>query len=55
MIDMSGRVVWMDELGQLPQGEHTATLAAHDLADGLYTVELRTIGEHLWTKVIVAR
>lgn len=55
MIDMSGRVVWMDDLGQLPRGEHTATLAAHDLADGLYTVELRTIGEHLWTKVIVAR
>jgi hypothetical protein len=54
VLDMSGRVVWLEELGHLPQGQHTAGLTTHGLADGLYTVEVRSATERLLSKVVVA-
>jgi hypothetical protein len=54
VLDMSGRVVWLEELGHLPQGQHTAGLITHGLADGLYTVEVRSATERFLSKVVVA-
>jgi hypothetical protein len=54
VLDMSGRVVLMEDLGHVPQGQQTIDLISRAWGNGLYMVEIRTASERFRTKVVVA-
>lgn len=54
VLDMSGRVVLMEDLGYRQQGQQSIGLLSRAWGSGLYLVEIQTGSERFWTKVVVA-
>ena len=52
-MDITGKVIYTENMGTLMQGRHYAKINTADLAKGFYTVSVKTANSLNTTKLIV--
>jgi hypothetical protein len=55
ILDVAGKVLFENELGNLPEGSHRVHLDATPLAEGVYLCVVRTHDEVLTERLVISR